>query len=75
MNSVTVSVRVPKRLKEELSRYGVEVSRVVREALEEEVRRRRLEEFGEIAGELGELFAKVPEGEIVRGVRETRRSR
>lgn len=70
-----MSVRVPRRLKEELGRYGVEVSEVVRGALEEEVRRRRLEELGKIAGELGELFAKVPEEDIVKGIRETRRSR
>ena len=75
MNSVTVTVRVPRRLKEELSRYGVKVSKVVRGALEEEVRRRRLEEFERIAGELGELFAKVPEEEIVKSITEMRRSR
>lgn len=75
MKSVTITVRVPRRLKEELSTYGIEVSKVVRHALEEEIRRRRLKELERIAGELGELFAKVPEEEIIKGIRETRRSR
>jgi len=34
MNSVTITVRIPKELKEELSRYGIKVSSVVRKALE-----------------------------------------
>jgi len=72
MNSVTITVRIPKELKEELSRYGIKVSSVVRKALEEEVRRRKLIELRRAAGELGELFSKIPEREIVRSIREMR---
>jgi len=75
MKNATITVRVPKEFKESLSRHGVEVSKVVREALKEEIRRRELEDLRGVAGELGELFAKIPEEEIVKSIRETRRSR
>ncbi len=75
VGSVTISVRIPKELKEKIDRYGVRISEVVRKALEEEVRRRELEEAAKAAEELGELFSRVPDDEIVRSVREYRRSR
>jgi len=70
--SATISVRVPKELKEDLTRYGVEVSEVTRRALQEEVERRRREELGELARDLGEFFEKIPSGRIVEGIREDR---
>ena len=70
--SATISVRVPRELKEELARYGVEVSEVTRRALQEEVERRRREELGEMARDLGEFLEKIPGGRIVEGVREDR---
>jgi hypothetical protein len=70
--SETISVRVPKELKEDLTRYGVEISEVTRKALQEEVERRRREELGEMARDLGGFFEKIPRGRIVEGVREDR---
>jgi len=75
VGSVTISVRIPKELKEKIDRYGVRVSEVVRKALEEEVRRRELEEAAEAAEELGKLFSRIPDDEIVRSIREFRRAR
>jgi len=40
MKDATITVRVPRKLKEELARYGVNVSEVLRRALEEEEARR-----------------------------------
>ena len=51
------------------------MSKVVWRALEEEVKRRRLEELKRIAGELGDLFSKIPDEEIVRIVKESRKYR
>jgi predicted transcriptional regulator len=70
--SVTISVRVPRELKEELTKYGVEVSEVARRALQEEVERRRREELGEMARDLGEFLEKIPRGRVVEGIREDR---
>ena len=71
MSSV-ITVRVPRELKEELRRYGVEVSEVTRRALEGEVRERRRMELEEAARSLGESLGRIPEGRIVRSIREDR---
>ena len=72
MGYVTVSAKVPRRLKELLDKYGVKPGPVIRTALEEEVRRRVLEELErEARGALRE-FAKIPDEEIVELIREDR---
>ncbi len=75
MESVTLSVRVPRKLKEELTWYRVEVSKVVRRALEEEIRRRRLEELRKVAAELGGFFSKIPDEKIIKSIKEARAQR
>jgi post-segregation antitoxin (ccd killing protein) len=72
---LTISVRIPKEVKEEIRRYGIHVSKVVREALEEEIRKRKLEELKKAADRLGDLLAKIPDEEIVKTIREARESR
>lgn len=67
MGSVTISVRIPKELKDKVDRYGVRISEVVR--------KRELEEAAKVAEELGELFSRVPDDEIVRAIKEDRRGR
>ena len=71
MGSV-ISVRIPTDLKDDLKRYGIEVSEVTRKALEEEVRRREREELQGMAEELGEFLEKIPRERIVEGIREDR---
>lgn len=75
MKSTVITVRISGELKEELSKYGVRVSEVVRKALEEEVRKRKIEELKAASGKLGEFFAKMSEEEIVRSIRELREVR
>ncbi len=72
---VTISVRIPKELKQKIEEHGIRVSEVVRRALEEEIKRKELEKAAEAAEELGKIFSKIPEQEIVRLIREYRRSR
>lgn len=62
-------------MKEDLSRYRVEISEVVRKALEDEIRKKKLEERRRMAKELGEFFAKIPEEDIVESIRDDRRER
>ncbi|GBF09928.1 hypothetical protein apy_16530 [Aeropyrum pernix] len=68
MSSV-ISVRVPRKLKEELERLGINYSKAVREFLEELVRREkarrlreRMEEFkrriGRMEGDLSSTFVR-----------------
>jgi len=75
MSNVIVSVRVPKELREELKKYGVNVSQIVRKALEEEVKCRRIEELKEAAGRLGELFANKQDEAIDEDIRRMRDER
>ncbi len=70
--SYTVTVRVPRELKEAVRRYRIRVGDVVRRALEEEIRRRREQEVEEALDKLGEALSKVPRTEMVRTVREDR---
>jgi len=72
---ITITVRIPREVKEEIQRYGVEVSKVVRRALEEEIRKRKLEELKKAAGRLGNLLAKIPDDEIIKTIREAREYR
>ncbi len=75
LDSVTISVRISRQLREKIKKYGIRVSEVVRKALEEEIKRRESEEAAEAAEELGKIFSRIPEQEIVRLIREYRRSR
>ena len=70
--STVITVRVSRELREALRRYGVEVSEVTRRALEGEVRERRRMELEEAARSLGESLGRIPEGRIVRSIREDR---
>ena len=71
--SVVISVRVPKRLKEECKSLGVNISEVVRRALEEEVARRRERLLLEAADRAGEVFSKLAPQRIVELIKEDRR--
>jgi post-segregation antitoxin (ccd killing protein) len=75
MMSVTVTVRIPKELKEEARRYDISISRIVRRALEEELRRRKLEDAREAAKRVGEFFSKLSEEEVVEWIKMARRER
>jgi len=66
---VTVSTKVRRELKEEAERLGVRISEVLRRALEEEVRRRKLEE------KLGEALDRIDIDRVVKSIREDREGR
>ena len=72
---VTVSAKIPVELKRELEELGVRVSEVIRRALEEEVRRRRMERLLEELEEVRPLLASLPPEENARIIREGRDER
>lgn len=65
-------MRIPKELKDDLKRYGIEVSKVARKALEDEVEKRRREELRDMAKELGDFFERILRERIVESIREDR---
>jgi len=62
---VTVSAKVPSRLKEMMDKYGIKPGPIIREALEEEVKRRILDELERQASGLSDELSRVSDGEIV----------
>jgi post-segregation antitoxin (ccd killing protein) len=72
---VTVSAKVPSELKRKLNKLGVNVSGLVREALESEVKRLERERIRKLAEEAGAILQEIPEEEIVESVRASRDNR
>jgi len=68
----TVSARISSELKEKIDKYNVKTSEVIRLALEEEVRRRELEDLKEHAKRLKPLLDRITTEEVVRSIREDR---
>ena len=73
--SVTITAKIPKELKEKIRRLNINASRVIREALEAEVRRREEEQLKALAKEVSRILNKIPKEEIVRAIREARDER
>jgi len=72
---VTVSAKVPKELKKRLRELNINISQLVRGAIEEEVRRREEQALRALAGEVSQLLRKIPPTEITKVIRETREER
>lgn len=75
MGYVTVSAKIPRALKELLDRYNVRPGPVIRRALEEEVRRRVLEELEGLSKELSKELSAIPDEEVVELIRRDREGR
>ncbi|MEM1523265.1 MAG: type II toxin-antitoxin system CcdA family antitoxin [Thermofilaceae archaeon] len=72
---VTVSTKVRRELKEEAERLGINVSMVLRRALEEEVRKRRQQKLLEKLEAFRDVLDRIEVEELVRLVREDRERR
>ncbi len=75
MGYVTVSARIKRELYEKLKKYNVNVSYVIRRALEEEVRRREEEEVARMLDKAQEILARIPSEELVKAIRAGREER
>ncbi|RLF19647.1 MAG: DUF4145 domain-containing protein [Thermoprotei archaeon] len=71
MSTVVLSVRVRRELKEEAERLGINIREVVERALEEEIRRRKVELFKEILEKALDSM-EVSVEEWVRVIKESR---
>ena len=70
---VTVSAKIPKKLKDELERKGVRMSEAIRNGLEKELKDAKLRELQSTLKEID--FSEVSDEQIVRDIRETREER
>ena len=72
---VTVSVKIPRKLKEKLEKYGIKPSELLRKAIMEELRRREIENLEKMREELNEVIAKFSKNFIVKSIREDRKKK
>ena len=72
---VTVTAKIPVGLKERLNKLGVNMSGLIREALELEVERLERERLRKLAQEAGDILQKIPAEELVAAVRIGREAR
>jgi len=72
---VTVSAKVPRELREEAEKLGIRVSEFLRRALEEEVRRRKIEVLKEELNSISTILDKIDVDRVVRHIREDREVR
>ena len=74
-SQVTVSAKIPSELKKKLNKFGVNVSGLMREALQSEVKRLERERLRKLAEDAGVILQKIPADEIVESVRASRDNR
>ena len=72
---VTVSTKIPKQLKEKIQRLKIKPSKILRKALEDEVKKREMEELKEEINKLKPVLEKVSMDDIVKSIREHRENR
>jgi post-segregation antitoxin (ccd killing protein) len=71
-NYATVSTKIPIELREKLRRMKVKPSKVLRKALEDEIRRREAQEIKEEIERLKPLLDRVSVEDVVSSIREDR---
>ncbi len=69
---ITVSAKIKRELYKKIRKYGINVSEVIRRALQEEVARREEEELRRMLEEAGKILDKVPEKRLVEHIRSSR---
>lgn len=72
---MTVSTKIPKQLKERMQRLKIKPSKILKKALEDEVKKRELEELKEEITRLKPILNKINTEDTVKSIREDRDSR
>lgn len=70
--SVLVTVRIPKKLKEEAKKYGINISRLLREALIKEITKKKLERINELQKNAKKILSKINKRDLIEVIREIR---
>jgi len=70
-----ISIRVSDETKKNIDKYNIQVSTIARQAIEQEIEKKKLEEARKAAHTLGEFFSQIPEEKIMETIKETRRTR
>lgn len=73
--SVTVSTKIPKQLKEKIQKFKIKPSKILRKALEDEVKKMEVTELKEEIDRLKPVLEKVSMEDVVKSIREDRENR
>ena len=71
----TVSAKVPAEVKQKMRKYGIKPSKLLRETLEQEIRKREIEEIKSEIQELGEALDRIDMAQVVSTIRADRETR
>ena len=71
----TVSVKVPAEIKQKLKKYGIKPSKLLRKTLEQEIRKREIEEIKTEIQNLGDALDRIDTADVVATIREDREKR
>ena len=71
----TVSVKVPAEIKQKLKKYGIKPSKLLRKTLEQEIRKREIEEIRTEIQNLGDALDRIDTADVVATIREDREKR
>jgi Ulp1 family protease len=72
---VTVSTKIPRQLKEKIQKFKIKPSKILRKALEDEVKKMEVAELKEEIARLMPVLEKVNMEDVVRSIREDRENR
>ncbi len=75
VQSATVSTKIPKQLKEKMNRLKIKPSKILRKALEDEVKKREIEELKKEIANLNPTLEKITMNNVVKNIREDRDNR
>jgi len=71
----TVSIKVPAEIKQKLKKYGIKPSKLLRKTLEQEIRKREIEEIKTEIQDLGDALDRIDMADVVATIREDREQR
>jgi antitoxin CcdA len=74
-NTATISTKIPTELKEKLKQLKIKPSKLLRKAIEDEVRRREVQKLKEDIEKLKPTLDRVSIDDIVKSIREDRTQR
>jgi len=69
---VTVSVKIPREIKEKLEELGIKPSQILKKAIAEELRRREIEDLKRLVNETKPILNKISIEYAVKSIREDR---
>lgn len=72
---ITISARIKKDLKKKIAKYGINISQLVRNAIEAEIERIEESELRKSLRKTGKIFAKIDMEIITNLIREDREKR